>query len=274
MNRPSTPSRIVPPVVARRRSIQAANLDRTTLGVETRRRASERARRGRSDDAVPHDPEADGVQVRGGPGQRALDGLGQLGAVDALPGIDAEAFEDADDHEAVDDQHPAHAGDGAPAVAAERDGRRSEDDPADDPDEGNRLDDVVELPDVELVGAPGDIGQAPAQPGATGLGGAARRPLLEAGRDQRERIGEVQPARTPRPSTSDWWVWRMAVRKIERNVSVSTTASTARIAAGRKAMACSFPARASCSVRRSATSRRTDEESRSCTVRRLNVALS
>ncbi len=95
--------------------------------------------------------------------------------------------------------------------------------------------------------------------------------LAETSANESERSSPPAP---PRPSTSDSWVWRMAVRKIERNVSVSTTASTARIAAGRKAMACSFPARASCSVRRSATSRRTDEESRSCTVRRLNVALS
>ena len=66
----------------------------------------------------------------------------------------------------------------------------------------------------------------------------------------------------------------MAVRKIDRNVSVSTTASMAKTTAGRKAMALWLPLRAICAVRRSASSRRTEDESSTLTARSLKALLS
>ncbi len=74
--------------------------------------------------------------------------------------------------------------------------------------------------------------------------------------------------------SSDWCTWNTAVRKIDRNVSVSTTASTAIWNAGRKSTACRLPLRASCSVRRAASSRRTVGSSSSSTARLLNDELS
>jgi hypothetical protein len=71
-----------------------------------------------------------------------------------------------------------------------------------------------------------------------------------------------------------WWVRRTAVRKIDRNVSVSMAASTANWNAGRKLTACWFPASASCSVSRSASSRRTSGSSSMATERSAKVSLS
>ena len=82
----------------------------------------------------------------------------------------------------------------------------------------------------------------------------------------------------PAPPSSFWrmaaWVRRTAVRKIDRKVSVSTAASMASWKAGRNATACWLPLRASCSVRRLASSRRTAGSLSMSTVRSLNVALS
>ena len=63
-----------------------------------------------------------------------------------------------------------------------------------------------------------------------------------------------RPAAPERPSRRASWVRRMAVRKMERKVSVSITASMASCTAGRKAMACWLPLRASWSVSRRASS--------------------
>ena len=70
------------------------------------------------------------------------------------------------------------------------------------------------------------------------------------------------------------WVRRTAVRKIERNASVSTTVWIASCRPGRKLTACSLPLRASSSVRRRASTVRTADERRMSTVRLLNVVLS
>ena len=82
------------------------------------------------------------------------------------------------------------------------------------------------------------------------------------------------PSVPERPSSRAWWVRRMAVRKIDRKVSVSATASIASSTAGRKARACWLPLLTSCSVRRNDSCRRTAGEFSSSTARWLKLSLS
>ena len=270
--RPSTPSSTVPPVVARRRSIHPENLERTTARCEPCGGSTQRACRRRGHDPVAHDPEGGGVQVRGGPGEAPCTACDSRRAVDAPTCVDPDALEQRDDHDPVEDQHPAEAGHRAPPVEAQCDGGRREDDTTDDPDDRRQLDGVTELPDAELIGAVRDVGQALSEPRATLVG--AREDGARGWPTPCERSREVEAPGSAQAVDERLVGLADGVRKIDRKVSVSTTASTARIAAGRKATACSLPARASCSVRRSASSRRTDVESRSRTARWLNVALS
>ena len=84
----------------------------------------------------------------------------------------------------------------------------------------------------------------------------------------------LSPSLPPPPARIDSCVRCTALRKIERNVSVSIAASSATSTPGRKLLACWLPASTSCSVRRFASSLRTDCESRGATARWLKVWLS
>ena len=90
---------------------------------------------------------------------------------------------------------------------------------------------------------------------------------------------EAPRSSPPRPPPSpcsmiDSCVRRITLRKIDLNVSVSITPSSASSNAGRKLVACWFPAWTSCSVNRRASSVRTASELSGSTARSLNVLLS
>ncbi len=146
-------------------------------------------------DSIAHDPQARGVEVGRALGERTLDGVGETGALHAQAHVPLQQLDENHDEDAVTEDHPTETGNGAAPVETQGHRQRGEQCAAHDADEGDAGHDVLQLPDMEVARLLRDVGETLTEAARRRLSRPGVRRQLQAGRDDRHRVGEIEAPR-------------------------------------------------------------------------------